>query len=293
MAKPMKQPISSSELSEFLDTQSDFAFELRCLERLSQIGFRCQHGGTYIDPVTKKARQFDLRAQREDGAFVVRWAVECKNLSETCPLLIMCVPRARHESFHELVVSYDPAVAARPSSFDIPAFRKQCKTRRLDSPTSNYAIGDSVGKSVMQVRRGPDNAIVGNDSDVFEKWSQALASAQELADESTEEGQAKRSVFISLILPILVVPDGTLWKVEYDEKGNRTCDPVRVDRCSFYTGRDYWAGSQLQGTTLTISHLEFVTLSGLDRLAASIMNGQKCWFPSAENQDRVRTDERR
>ena len=63
MAKLKNDPIDSTDLVEFLDTSSDFAFELACVKRLSELGYRCQHGGSYVDPVTKKARQFDIRAQ--------------------------------------------------------------------------------------------------------------------------------------------------------------------------------------------------------------------------------------
>jgi len=45
--------IGEAELLEYLNTSSDFAFELRCLERLAKLGFDCQHGGSYTDPVTK------------------------------------------------------------------------------------------------------------------------------------------------------------------------------------------------------------------------------------------------
>jgi hypothetical protein len=279
VAKLRNDPVGSREFIEFLNTTSDFAFELRCLERLSQVGFQCHHGGSYVDPVTKKPRQFDIRAQREDKILRVRCAVECKNLSPTFPLLIMCMPRALRESFHELVVSYDPEMLTPQSPFEVSAFRQRCQTLRIDSSRSEYVIGASVGKSVVQVGRGLDGAIIANDAEVFEKWSQALASAQELGDEAAVEGEARGSVFISLILPILVVPNGTLWKVDYTESGSRASDPGKVDRCSFYVGREYLAGDRARGTTLTISHLEFVTLSGLEPLTTNILNEDNSWFP--------------
>src|SRR5689334_21335363 len=100
MAKLKNIRVGCAEFNEFLATTSHFAFELRCLERISQLGFRCQHAGSYQDRVTKKARQFDIRAYKESSKFGVRFAVECKNLSESFPLLIMNVPRAPEESFH-------------------------------------------------------------------------------------------------------------------------------------------------------------------------------------------------
>ena len=195
MAKLKNDRIGSPELIEFLNTSADFGFELRCLERLSRLGFRCQHGGSYVDRVTSKARQFDIRALKEDqgDTLRVRCAVECKNLAESFPLLIMCVPRSRGESFHELILSYDAASQAPRSQFDIPAFHKNCQIIRIDHPISDYAPGASVGKGSVQVGKAQDNSITANDAEVFDKWSQALASAHDLADEAAEEGERHKA----------------------------------------------------------------------------------------------------
>lgn len=284
MAKLKNDQIGPPELIEFLDTSSDFGFELRCLERLGQLGFHCQHGGSYVDRVTHKTRQFDIRAHKDDGADTlrIRCAIECKNLAGSFPLLIMCVPRSEEESFHELVLSFDPDLGKRRSQFEVPAFRENCQCIRVAHPMSDYTKGTSCGKSSVQVGKAQDNSITANDAEVFEKWSQALASAHDLADEAAEEGERHKSLFISLVLPILVVPDGTLWKVDYSENGNRSGDPVRVDRCSFFIGRDYSAGDRLRGGSLTISHLEFVTISGLEHLTGGILGPGGSWFPSLD-----------
>ncbi len=180
MAKFRTDPIGSIELIEFLDSSSDFAFELRCMERLSQLGFECQHGGSYIDRVTNKARQFDIRAQKANGALRIRCAVECKNLSSWFPLLIMCVPRTGDESFHELVFSYHPGMMGKQQSpFEMrDPFPQRCGTIR--HPASDYATGSPVGKSCARVGKAAhDNSIITDDFEVFEKWSQALASAHD------------------------------------------------------------------------------------------------------------------
>ena len=283
MPKLKNNPIGSADLIEFLHTSSDFAFELHCLERLLQIGFSCEHGGSYVDRVTNKDRQFDIRAQKESGPLHVRCAVECKSLSESFPLLIMCVPRAQNESFHELVLSYHPdmveQVEQSGSGLYARAFAEKCKSIRVDSPISAYSIGAAVGKSVAQVGKAYDNSIVANDAEVFEKWSQALASASDLADQAAEIGEKRNTICISLLLPILVVPDGMLWSVDYNQNGGRTGNPSKVNRCSFFIGRDYLAGDKIQGTRLIISHLEFVTLSGLEALTRNILDQGNSWFP--------------
>ena len=66
----------------------------------------------------------------------------------------------------------------------------------------------------------------------FEAISQALASAHDLADDATEEGKAENDIILSLILPILVVPDGVLWQTHYQTNGERKDDPVQTSPLS-------------------------------------------------------------
>jgi hypothetical protein len=278
VAKLKDAAIGQADLLEYLNTSSDFAFELRCLERLSSLGFQCQHGGSYTDPVTKKTRQFDIRAQKSHEHLRVRCAVECKNLVASFPLLVMCVPRPADESFHELILSFHPDMVEQ-SYPRIPAYDKKCQTVRVNAPHSAYTVGGYVGKSCAQVGKAAhDDSIVANDAEVFEKWSQALASADDLADDATEEGEQRNDAFLSLILPILVVPDGMLWQTNYESTGTRKDDPVQTDRCSFFVGQYYSAGF-LQGTSLTVSHLEFVTLTGLETLLSDLLVPNNAWFP--------------
>lgn len=282
MAKRKDAQIGQADLIEYLNTASDFAFELRCLERLTGLGFQCQHGGSYTDPVTKKTRQFDIRAQKSHEKLGVRCAIECKSVADSFPLLVMCVRRPADESFHELIRSYHPDMVEQ-SYFSFPeirAYDKRCETIRVTTPHSVYAVDQFVGKSCAQVgKKAHNDSIDASDAEVFEKWSQALASADDLAHEATEESEQRKDAFLSLILPVLVVPDGSLWQTNYESNGTRIDDPVQTDRCSFFVGQYYSAG-WLQGTSLTVSHLEFVTLSGLEILMTDILLPNNSWFPA-------------
>ncbi len=60
MAKLKTDPITPADLVEFLNTTSDFGFEIKVMKVLAGLGFKLKHGGTYIDPVTEKPRQFDI-----------------------------------------------------------------------------------------------------------------------------------------------------------------------------------------------------------------------------------------
>lgn len=146
MAKPKDDPIGPAELKEYLNTSSDFTFELRCLERLSSLGSQCDHGGSYTDPVTQKTRQFDIRAQKSHGKLRVRCAIECKSLTDSFPLLVMCVPRSADESFHELILSYHPDMVEQPHP-RIRAFDENCRTIRVTAPASAYGVDGCVGNT--------------------------------------------------------------------------------------------------------------------------------------------------
>ena len=68
---------------------------------------------------------------------------------------------------------------------------------------------------------------------------------------------------MSAVFPILVIPDGMLWVAEFDAEGTRIGSPRQVGRCSYFIDKKYFGGNQLTGFPYSISHLEFVTLTGL------------------------------
>lgn len=88
MAKISEAPIGSTDISEFLATQDDFALELFVYHEAQNLGLDVSHGGTYEDPLTHKSRQYDLRASRICGDNRIDLAIECKSLRQSFPLLI-------------------------------------------------------------------------------------------------------------------------------------------------------------------------------------------------------------
>ena len=93
MPKPEPKEIEASDLLDYLSAESDFAFEARVVKDFRKKGFNVEHGGTYMDSVTGKPRQFDIRATLATETSVIRLAVECKNLKTIFPLLVSCLPR--------------------------------------------------------------------------------------------------------------------------------------------------------------------------------------------------------
>lgn len=157
--------ITKAEVDKFVAEDSDFGFEMSVLADLRTLGFECSHSGTYSDQVTKKIRQFDLRATIERANFRLALAVECKNLRS--PLLISAVPRTSKEAFHS-VIEYVGEESVYHS-------RVQCT--EVAHATTVYEVNQSVGKKTDQIRR--ENAkLVSDDSATFDKIGQAINSAE-------------------------------------------------------------------------------------------------------------------
>jgi hypothetical protein len=263
MAKLKTDPITQADLVEYLASYSDFSFEVGVLKMLDGLGFSCDHGGSYTDTATRKTREFDIRATKAFSNRYLRLAVECKNVRENSPLLISCLPRRPEEAFHDIVVSADPekfSLEPTPKVYS-RATLVESKTVRLTGKRSIYKVGEPVGKSCDQVGRAATGDLIAGDSDIYDRWSQALASANDLTYESTRDGMERTGdVSIALVFALLVVPNTRLWAVQFDETGNQTSLPTQTDRCSYFTDKGYsHSGSSGQ----SISHLEFVTLDGL------------------------------
>jgi hypothetical protein len=269
VAKLHPDPIGQADLVEFLETESDLAFEMIVLKTLIDNGFSCDHGGSYTDRVTNKLREFDIRARKRFGECFLYLAVECKNLRSNYPLLVSCVPRRKDEAFHEVLVSVNRDVyqLEDPPHPHGKAMSARSKNIRLRGSRSFYHAGKPVGKSCVQVGRTPQGQLTATDADIYSKWSQALSSADELTYLACGDGEDRTGTLaLSLIFAILVVPDDRLWAVEYDVEGNRIADPHAVNRCSYFVHVDYEHPTAFATDKLTISHLELVTLTGLDAL---------------------------
>jgi len=218
------QRIEKDDIEEYLNSYSDFSFEVKVLKTLTSLGFDCEHSGTYEDPITKKTREFDIRAWKifdlnENTIFRIGMAVECKNIRENFPLVVHCMPRTESEAYHHLVWSH----RSSEEPYRISPFFEYARRVILGKDETVYAIGEPVGKSCDQVdRRASQNGeIIGSDADLFDKISQSLNSAYEILRSSHYAGDRELTV-ISLILPILVVPTGRVWFVSYDSDGNIT-----------------------------------------------------------------------
>ncbi len=112
-----------------------------------------------------------------------------------------------------------------------------------------YPPGEGACKSMLQVRREVKGErrgeMVGGD-EVFDKWMQALASMAELIEGGAQalsvrprDDGVQRMAFV----PVLVVPDGTLWVADYSSRGQSATRPVSGRRDNLLPGPQVLAGS--------------------------------------------------
>jgi hypothetical protein len=266
MPKLKADPITESALSDYLSTGDDFGFEMVVLHNCLEKGFNAEHGGTYRDPITNKDRQFDIRLRHPKGLAVLKLAVECKNLGRNFPLLVSRVPRRAEESFHEIMRSRHTSLGSLIQG-----------ATNSDPADSLYACGQLVGKSTTQVGYTEKGDLTTGDSDVYEKWSQAVASSHDLVWEGPWQPSRSGNAAFSVVLPVLVVADGTLWTADYTADGQLIGKPQPCDECEFFLGKQVPPSLHPQPISYRISHLHLLTRTRFGGFLARIASNPKYW----------------
>lgn len=269
--------ISPEAIKDLAVESDDFGHEMRVgsvLNSMPRIG-TVQHGGTYSDPATGLARQFDYRLRIETGNRAVVCAVECKNLGNK-PLVVCGAPRTREEAFHELIAVLPPG---QYNSTFVDGWSSRAK--RYFAGDSPYPVGSFVGKSSFRVGirfRGQKNQelAIEPDGDVYERWAQALSSCHDLC-QIAGNGAALKKKFACyyLALPVLAVPNDSLWVLEYDSSGTPKANPRQTDHCEYFVSRSIsvMAGNKFHNHNLIVSHLHIATIAGLTRLCKELGTG--------------------
>lgn len=270
MAKVRDTPITAADIKQYLDTQDDFDLELHVYRTARKVGLAASHGGTYEDPVTKKHRQYDVRAWKERRNDRVDLAIECKALRPSFPLVVSRIPRAVEESFHHVILSHtrEPKPGEVYTRFDL----ERARTLSMDGRYSMYGHGEPVGKSTTQIGRNDKGDFVDGDGDVFDKWSQALASADELVAHASDAHERHGTpMFLTAVLPVLVVSDDTLWVADYSEEGILQREPWLVNEATLFVGREYF--SQFHDACV-LSHLHIYTRTGIEAFLDAVAHNK-------------------
>lgn len=252
MVRLADDQITAADLQRYIQSYSDFAFEIAALKVLADAGYSCRHAGTYEDPVSKKTREFDIRAQfdvpvaGEEPTFI-RLAVECKNVRPNYPMILHRVPRTQSESFIDVVRS------TAPGGMRLYAHGESIRLRDTRSP---YAIGEYVAKSADQVGKRLDGEIQAADYDVFDRINQASHSAHDLLYASHYAAAHIGGSVISVVIPMLVVPDGRLWAVDYDNSGRIVGGPAQIRHAAYFLDREWSIGGAADRKSYSLSHLD-------------------------------------
>jgi hypothetical protein len=266
MSRPnlLREPITKEDIQEYLASADDFQLEIDVFRACLEAGLSAEHGGTYKDPKTRVDRQFDIRAKYEANGCFVRLAIECKALAEFFPLVVSRVPRRPAESSYHAIVSARSSCGSR---FSIERM-----------PQGLFKTGAPVGKATFQLGRKDQKvqpphkqSLHTGDSEVYEKWAQAIASAHDLVSRAlTDAERAPGKCALSWVLPVLVVADKTLWTVNYNELGIVDGDPIEVDECSIFLNTSIDVNGPGFPVSYPLSHLLVYTKSGLIKMLKSL-----------------------
>lgn len=196
-----------------------------------------------------------------------------------------CVKRDLAESYHCLNIGRPQSqIQTGPyvvcSSFGHNDFSSSHEFR-VSPSNFLYPNNDLVSKSIEQIGKNA-NGFVSSDSDFYEKFSQAINSSYDLirtAHFSCNHGKS----FVSMIIPIVAVPNNRLWRIQYDDNGNTVGKPELVDRASSYISQKWKVGKVSDDSMMSdavnywISHLEIMTENGLQEFLDSRFGVSARW----------------
>jgi hypothetical protein len=255
----MATEIKGEDITQYLDDRDDFDLELFAFRTLREHGWFAELGGTYVDPVLGKPRQYDVRARVLFSPGIERelyFAVECKSLTKENPLVVSCVPRPIRESLHDVIIRR-PRRAFGDETYEV--FTSQPSDFRL------YGADEMVGKSATQIRWDRSGKLAASDAETYDKWAQALASAAELVEVAAHREVRDKSIF-AFVMPVLLVNDATLWSVDYDAEGKRSA-PQPASSAVLFVDRKVGLKSVVRpSTTYHLSHLHIYTRTSFERM---------------------------
>lgn len=276
MSQQRHEALTPQLIKDEFEQRSGFALEMRTLRAIKAEGFDCRHGLLYVDPVTDLDRQFDVRAVACRKRCCIRLAVECKGVREGHPLVFGRLPRSTEEAQHQVLVSsakdLDPGDHHKP-----PIYEQHAKAETLYDKESLYLTNHPVAKTYLHYSTGKKN----EPDEIHVRWMQAVASSSDLLAAAHEEyTRLEVDECATFILPMVVVPNGSLWAIDYASSGEPLGDPKQEDRVEFAIFKSV-SGPKLNGEDYLLSHLEFVTEKGLIPRIQFLLspNGLRSVFP--------------
>jgi len=253
-------PILVPQIETFLATQSSFELEMKVANRLRAWKFQVDHVGGYDDGVTGKRREFDIRAKKQNGNLQVLLAVECTVVDPG--LLVYCSKRKTTEAGHQVLIGSNsvPVDTALATQYT----RKSSDSRIVTHPVNwtVYEPGQLVGRHRDYLKVQGNAVTRVGDKDFYDKVTQAIASIEAMLDDQFMLELDGKKLAVAAI-PIIVVPDDSLYVAEYDDDGNR----LGVMSTKSISQKVNFCLQSPKFKLPVISHVEIVAFSGLlDRL---------------------------
>jgi hypothetical protein len=285
------------EIIANLAKEDGFGFEMKILRDLRRLNARrLRHGETYVDYRTGVERHFDFQCEIRTSVRRLFLAIECKNLFENSPAVVCGQKRIKTEAIHDVIFSGQGILQGKQRQvFDGAVSEVLRKTS-----SEFYPCGEFVGKSVFrptppdvkdakpqqieEVRKKTNMGFTAKSASGekgYDQWNQAVGSAASMAlnlfDNPKRENVAG---LYTVVLPIVAVPDGTLWEIEFDEEGENATPARQVDHTTLF--RDHRVPRKQQYGTphyreVTLSHVHFFTAAGLRAWIAAIPNDALAW----------------
>jgi hypothetical protein len=279
----------TDQIIQSLAAESDFGFEMRVGQELRSLppeSFR-QHE-SYHDPKNPKGptdRTFDFQVIYAFEHWRLQMAVECKNIHEDAPYVVCGHKRRVEESLHDVICTgYNMArsptariARVKPHSELYPV---------LDVGGKDSFVGKSVFRPKPPEKPKPTEALQGFTvlrDDGYDRWNQALASAAFMSSRAPwHPGPAGSNPILALVLPVYVVPDSALWRLEFDGDGGVVGAPSKTDHVTLFVDRHVdtrdFNPHRLQHLKITLSHVHFFTLGGLRHWLRSVVgSGHRFW----------------
>ena len=264
--------ITADDISRYLNKRDDFDLELFAYRTLCASGWDVVLGGTYVDAVTGKFRQFDVRASKTfSHGRVVVLCVECKGLRRENPLVVSRVERPFAESYHDILV-----LRPRPQIGDVVPSVAHCQAT---GPTL-YRQDEFAGKSMTQISKKNNDEFKVSDAETYDKWFQALASSEPLITEIAHTPANHSAPAFYFFMPVLVISDETLWVVDYQADRSRMT-PRLENEAVYFVNRDFKITYQRFKGNYRQPHLHIETRVGFERLI------QKLDAPDSRFMDKI------
>jgi hypothetical protein len=270
------------EIEEFLESgkESDFLLELKVAKTLRDAGFTVAHSQHYEDPATKLQRQFDIRAARyrpgEDRDLFL--AIECKNLGEEFPILVFSSPVQKEEDYLQLALR---DFSGRKAVEFSPDFRPV--TAKKQSIFNTEFVGREIDQLKRVVKKGSEldghYSGLGTTQGIRGKWDQALSSLQAGIFEYLSFRRRATSKAPILPLPILVIPEGTLWQACFSETAEKVGEVSKESLLTIYINKELCLEDAPYHSYLRMPRMVVVEIQRLEELITHLGNAEIEWSP--------------